>query len=66
MRPTFTEGKVASRLETHILDFSGDLYQQELQVEFVKRIRDEKKFSSVQELIDQVHADIQQTREEQS
>lgn len=64
MRPTFTEGKVASRLETHLLDFNGDLYQQEVQVEFIKRIRDEKKFSSIQELIDQVQADISQTREE--
>ena len=37
-------------LEVHILDFNQDIYGEELRVEFVKRIRKEKKFNSEQEL----------------
>ena len=37
-------------LEVHILDFDQDIYGEELRVEFVKRIRKEKKFNSAQEL----------------
>ena len=37
-------------LEVHILDFNKDIYGEELRVEFIKRIRKEKKFNSEQEL----------------
>lgn len=64
LRPTFTEGQASSRLEAHLLDYSGDLYTHNIRVEFIKRLRDEMKFQSVQELVDQVQADIRRTREE--
>ncbi len=55
------------RLETHILDFppageSGDLYGQELTVEFVSRLRGEQKFDGVSQLVAQIHADIDAAR----
>ena len=46
--PTFDSKQ--RTLEVHILDFNKDIYGEELRVEFVKRIRKEKKFNSEQEL----------------
>lgn len=40
------------RLEAHILDFNQDIYEEELKIEFIKKIRDEQKFASKEELID--------------
>lgn len=55
-RPTVDGSRVFS--ETNIFDFSGDLYGKELCIEFLKFIRPEKRFSSVEELSAQVHTDI--------
>ncbi len=56
------------RLETHILDFppageSGDLYDQELTVEFVARLRGEQKFAGLPQLVAQIRADIDAARQ---
>jgi riboflavin kinase/FMN adenylyltransferase len=64
LRPTFTDGQAISRLEAHILDYSGDLYHRNIRVEFIQRLREEKKFTSVQELMDQVQTDIRHARQE--
>ena len=53
--PTF-EG-CNRRLEVHILDFSGDIYDAALQVQFLKKIRDEQKFPSADHLVRQLHED---------
>lgn len=63
VRPTFEDAPVLPRVETHLLDYDGDLYGKELALEFYERLRDEKKFSSVQELVAQIQADISRTRE---
>ncbi len=63
VRPTFEDAPVLPRVETHLLDYDGDLYGKELALEFHERLRDEKKFSSVQELVAQIQADISRTRE---
>jgi len=57
--PTF--GKLPVSIETHIFDYSGDKRKspQKIRVEFLKKIRDEIKFSSPQKLISQIHHDIQ-------
>ena len=47
----------AHNVETHILDFDGDLYGQELNVAIVKHIRDIKKFNSLEEVKTQVDLD---------
>ncbi|MFZ2098487.1 MAG: bifunctional riboflavin kinase/FAD synthetase [Anaerolineales bacterium] len=62
-RPTFDSNDHRSHVEAHILDFSKDLYTQKISIEFIARLRGEVKFQSVEDLIQQVHADIDQTRE---
>ena len=59
MRPTFYGKNVT--VETHILGFDGDLYGANLRVLFCKRLRDEKKFGSSDELIYQISKDIKET-----
>lgn len=57
LRPT-VENSSAQNVETHIIDFSGDCYGKSVRIEFLSRIRDEIKFSSVDELKDQISKDI--------
>jgi riboflavin kinase/FMN adenylyltransferase len=59
--PTF--GDNALSLETHLLDFSGDLLEKSISINFIEHLRDEKTFRSVQELSDQIAQDIQRARE---
>lgn len=56
VRPTFEESKLT--VETHIFDFSDDLYGEEVRVNFVARLRDEKRFESVDKLVEQINHDI--------
>jgi len=60
VRPMFGENQ--PNLETHIFDFSGDLYGQHLSVALVDYLRPEMKFSSLDALIDQMAADCAQAR----
>lgn len=62
VKPTIA-GKRTPLAETHLLDFSGDLYNQNIKVEFHKFIRPEMKFSSVGELKEQISRDIAVVRE---
>jgi riboflavin kinase/FMN adenylyltransferase len=57
-RPTF-RGSGHLSVETHLLNFDGDLYGKQLTVEFRDRIRDEKRFEGVEHLIKQIQADIE-------
>ena len=59
-RPTFGENKLL--IETHIFDFSKEVYGQDISVEFVKRLRDEKKFGSVDDLVNQIKLDIEDVK----
>ena len=59
--PTFDDNLFT--VEVHLLDFEGDLYGKKIRVNFIKRIRDEKKFSGIDELSEQIRIDIQKTRE---
>jgi riboflavin kinase/FMN adenylyltransferase len=45
-------------VEVHLLDFKGDLYDQQIRVSFIKRIRNEQKFSGIDELTKQIQKDI--------
>ncbi|MDQ7790839.1 MAG: bifunctional riboflavin kinase/FAD synthetase [Clostridia bacterium] len=60
--PTFKENNTEANIEVHILDFSRDLYGQEIRVHFTNRLRDECKFSSVHELLAQINRDIEAAR----
>jgi riboflavin kinase/FMN adenylyltransferase len=59
--PTFEEKKFS--FESHIFEFSGDLVGKTIRVFFIKRIRDEMKFSSVSELSSRMKKDIDEIRE---
>lgn len=60
VRPTFGGG--ARLLEVYVLDFDGDLYDQVIEVQFIKRLREERKFDSVQALVTQMQADVAEAR----
>ncbi|MBN1145994.1 MAG: bifunctional riboflavin kinase/FAD synthetase [Anaerolineales bacterium] len=62
VRPTF-QAADAPLLEAHLLDYQGDLYQQEISLSFVQRLRDEQRFPSAEALAAQIQRDIQQARE---
>ncbi|MBT8403740.1 MAG: bifunctional riboflavin kinase/FAD synthetase [Gemmatimonadetes bacterium] len=60
-RPTFP-GAVPS-VELHLLDFDGNLYGEEVRVDFVDRLRDVRPFESVEALVQQLHRDVARARE---
>ena len=62
IRPTFDEEKPDIRVEAYLLDYDADLYGQTITLEFVTRLRDEMKFSSVEALIAQIESDVQNVR----
>ncbi|HVM59564.1 MAG TPA: bifunctional riboflavin kinase/FAD synthetase [Verrucomicrobiae bacterium] len=62
VRPTFAETEPRRVLEVHILDFARDLYGKTVEVVFLKKLRDEQKFTSVDALKAQIAADIQSAR----
>jgi len=57
IKPSVQESNVVS-VETHILDFNQSIYNQQITIIFIDRIRDEKKFNHINELIDQIKTDI--------
>jgi riboflavin kinase/FMN adenylyltransferase len=62
VRPTFDTGR-GELVEAYILDFDGDLYGEPLRLDFLARLRGERRFSSAEELIEQMHRDVARTRE---
>lgn len=56
-KPTFHEQLPEPTIEVHIFDFNENIYGEQLTIEWRKRLRDEKKFHSVDELIEQIHKD---------
>jgi riboflavin kinase/FMN adenylyltransferase len=61
--PTFTPDKQTLNVEAYLLDFDRDIYGERMQLEFVARLRDEMKYTSVDALIRQIQKDVEQTRE---
>lgn len=55
-------GGCRPRLETHILDFDGELYGRRIRVELLRRIRGERRFGTLEELSRQIEADCRQVR----
>ncbi|HEX4262718.1 MAG TPA: bifunctional riboflavin kinase/FAD synthetase [Verrucomicrobiae bacterium] len=62
-RPTLENPNPAVRVEAHLLDFNGDLYGEELEIIFAEKLRDERKFPSVEELKAQIARDIERAKE---
>jgi len=61
VRPTFDDG-VGRSIEVHIIDFVGNLYGQQIRLEFIQRLRDETRFASVQQLVEQIKKDVELAR----
>ena len=61
-RPSVANPTPEIRMEVHLLDFSGDIYGQELEVVFVERLRSEQKFPSLDALREQIQRDIANAR----
>ncbi len=62
VRPTFHDDADAPLLEVHVLDFDGDLYDQEVIVRFAARLRGEERFDSPDALVRQMQRDVETTR----
>jgi len=62
LRPTLQTRRTDRRLEIYLLDFDRDIYDQELEVIFLKKLRDEQKFASLNDLRNQIAADVQAAR----
>ena len=60
VNPTFGENQ--RTIETHLFDFSADLYGKRIRVAFVERLREERKFPSVQDLVSQIREDAHRAR----
>jgi riboflavin kinase/FMN adenylyltransferase len=61
VRPTFETG-LGLLIEPYLIDFSGDLYDRTITVEFMTRLRGEQRFDSVDDLIAQMHRDVEAAR----
>ncbi|HEY5044542.1 MAG TPA: bifunctional riboflavin kinase/FAD synthetase [Solirubrobacteraceae bacterium] len=62
VRPTFNTGR-GELIEAYILDFDGELYGRELRLDFLARLRGERRFETPEALIEQMHSDVERTRE---
>lgn len=62
VRPTFDTGR-GELIEAYILDFEADLYGKQLRLDFLSRLRGERRFTTAEALIEQMHLDVQRTRE---
>ena len=60
VNPTFGDGP--RTVESFIFDFASDIYGEAVKLSFVKRIRDEAKFATVEDLIAQIHEDVEQAK----
>jgi len=61
--PTFTPDKQSPNVEAHLLDFHQEIYGKDVRLEFVKRLRDELKFDSVEKLLEQIWQDVEDTKQ---
>jgi riboflavin kinase/FMN adenylyltransferase len=61
VRPTFKTGR-GLLVEAYLLDFEGDLYGRELRLDFLERLRGERRFDSAEALVEQMHRDVDDAR----
>ncbi len=61
VRPMFETGR-GLLIEAYLIDFDGDLYGETLRIAFVERMRGEKRFESIEKLVEQMKQDVEQAR----
>ncbi len=59
--PTFGNDELST--EVHLLDFQGDIYGKEIEISFIDRLRDERKFESSEKLVEQISRDVERAKE---
>jgi len=64
--PTFSDDRRRVRVEAYLLDFDRDIYGQRMDLELMRRLRGEERFGSVDELVAQMHHDVEGVRAEPS
>lgn len=62
INPTFTPDKQIPNVEAHLLDFQDEIYGEDVKLEFVRRLRNELRFDSVDALLEQIWKDIEDTK----
>jgi riboflavin kinase/FMN adenylyltransferase len=62
VRPTFKTGR-GELVEAYLLDYDGDLYGQTLKIDFLERLRGERRFERPEGLVEQMRRDVERTRE---
>ena len=62
VRPTFDTGR-GVLVEAHLIDFEADLYGQTIRITFLERLRGERRFESIEGLVEQMRADVEQARQ---
>lgn len=61
VRPTFETGR-GLLVESHLIDWSGDLYGKAVELQFVKRLRGERRYETIDALVEQMRRDVEETR----
>jgi riboflavin kinase/FMN adenylyltransferase len=61
VRPQFVTGR-GELIEAYLIDWDGDIYGERVRVEFLRRLRGERRFPSVDALVEQMHADVDEAR----
>ena len=61
-RPTFEDNDSSIIVEAHLLNYQGDLYGRRISLDFVDRLRDERKFTSLDLLVSQINKDVSEAR----
>jgi riboflavin kinase / FMN adenylyltransferase len=62
VRPTFDTGR-GLLVEAYLIDFDDDLYGRRLRIAFIARLRGERRFPSAEELVEQMHRDVEEAKE---
>jgi riboflavin kinase / FMN adenylyltransferase len=62
INPTFTPDKQIPNVEAHLLDFRHEIYGEDVKLEFMARLRNERKYDSVDKLLEQIWKDIEDTK----
>ena len=61
-RPTFEDEDACIIMEAHLLNYQGNLYGRRISLDFVERLRDERKFTSLDLLVSQINKDVSKAR----
>jgi riboflavin kinase/FMN adenylyltransferase len=62
VRPTFNEDLDAPQVEAHLLDFNGNLYDKDVELNFIQRLRKERRFNGPEALLAQIRQDIERAK----